>query len=362
MSAVEPQVTETPAAVETPSPAPAPAPAPAAPAKPVSLHDTVAAAVEKSSERGKHAQHQPRKETGQFAGPPQFPKPPSATTTATPSTDVAAPQRPTIPATYKQDLRPHWDSAPLELLNAIVEREEMSRRGVEPLKTAKQQYDDLMEAFKPYEHMLRAENATPKAAIQNLMQTAAILRTGTPEQKAHAAATTLRQFGIPLEAVQALLQSGATPATPAIDPHVQLLSQQVQQLTQQQQAIQDAKAQAAVQQFMDDPAHKHFAAVADRMMVLLQTPKVLGEGVEVLSEAEKLKLAYEAAIWQDPAIRQQIMAEQQAKEAAEREAATAQARNSAVQVTGAPRAAPASQVNPRDLQAVVAQAIRRNQR
>jgi len=74
-----------------------------------------------------------------------------------------------------------------------------------------------------------------------------------------------------------------------------------------------------------------------------------------MSETEKLKLAYDTAIRLDPAVHQQVLAEQQARDQAQNR--VAQARNAAVQIKGAPTAAPGSKPNPKDRREVIKNAL-----
>ena len=189
----------------------------------------------------------------------------------------------------------------MDLVSDIVRREADYTKGIEPLRTMKTQYEELMGVFKPYETMLAAENATPKAAMANLLQTAAILRTGSPALKVQLAANLMRQFGIPFEQVGQLLSGGgATPVNgngaPVIDPQVQLLAQQVEQLTSAQQAEYDARARAAIQQFAADPANKYFDAVSDEIADLLENSRRFREQTAGLPEGERLKRAYDTAV------------------------------------------------------------------
>ncbi len=349
MSAEEIQVSQ-PVAEPTPAPAPveAPSPAPAPAPDPKDLHAVVKHAAENPSSRGKHATLQPRTDQGKFAGPPQAPQTPVA----------PAIPRPALPKSISPKFQPHWEKADVEFLQAIAQREADYEKGVEPLKSAKSQLDEILSEFKPYEMLLKAENATPRQAIAPLLRTAAIFRMGTPIQKAQAVAQLLNQFGISMEHVQGALQNGAVaPQQPAIDPQVAQLHQQVQQLTAAQQQQYEARALAAIQEFAAKPEHEHFEAVSSQMLVLLQNPQILGPGVEVLSEQEKLKLAYESACWNTPEVRQKMLAKQQAKDMADRQASEQariqQAKQAAVQVTGAPTAGPAPKVDPKDLHAVV---------
>ncbi len=342
--------------VETPAPAAAPEVAPAS-------ADTSASAPIKESRREtimramKVEPVAPKPERqrgpdGKFATTsPQFPTPQQAQPIA---------QRPPMPKSLKLELQPHWDTAPEPLLAAINQREADYEKGVTPLKEKAKQADDLLSEFRPYEMLLKMENTTPQAAIGPLLQTAAILRTGTPAQKAHAVATTMRQFGIPLEHIQSIL-SGNAPPQPALDPQISQLHQQVQQLTQFQQQQQQARANRAISDFSADPAHKHFDAVAEHMTSLLRNPSVIPGFNDDMSEPEKLKLAYDTAIYANPEVRQLVLAEQQAAATVTQRTTqqVAQAKQAAVQVKGSPAAGPPPKADPTNRRAVLANAFSR---
>jgi hypothetical protein len=86
---------------------------------------------------------------------------------------------------------------------------------------------------------LRNENSTPAQAIGPLLQTAALLRTGTPQQKSQAVAQMIQQFQIPLEQVAAYFGGEAPPQQQ--DSHYNQLAQQVQQLTATHHAVASMK-------------------------------------------------------------------------------------------------------------------------
>lgn len=338
---------------ETPAAPPAVTPSititePAAPAAPESRRDTIERAFKTPTNRGKHASLQPR-EQGRFAGAPQV------------GGAVAAPapvvERPPLSKSLKRELEPHWNAAPHELVTAFAQREADYEKGVEPLKTKSAQYDQLMQQFQPYEQMLQAEGATPATAISSLLGTAALLRTGTPAQKAQGLAQVMRQHNIPLDHIAAVF--GQT-QSPVFDPQFNALAQQVQQLTQAQQAQSHAQQQRAlsvIESFSSDPANSHFAALQPKMLALLQQPDIFGKDISLMSEREKLKLAYDTALRLDPELSAQASAAIQGQQAAVSAAKTA-----AVQVRGAPGASIPADANPKDRRAVIANALRAAQR
>ncbi len=320
------------------------------PAAPVERRDFIKQQLENPSPRPSPAR--PRdQQTGKFVPSDASP----ATVSSTPVVD--APPRPSMPKSLRLELAPHWEKTPAELQAAINQREADYEKGVLPLKEKARVADELLNEFKPYEQMLQREGATPQTAIRQLLQTAVLLRTGSPEQKARAVLQTMQQFNISQEHLQSVL-SGNAPTQPQQDPQISYLHQQVQQLTAAQQQAQNASTLAAIKRFETDPAHKHFGAVSDRMTAILQNPATVGLDVSGMEPDERLKAAYDVACRLDPTVYQSILAEQQQAMIAANQNRTnvATARNAAVQVSGSPSAAPASKPNPNDRRSVIANA------
>ena len=344
----EAPVTEAPV-VDTPAPE---APAPETPAEPQTRRDFIAQEMKKAAtNRGKHAAYQPR-EQGKFVpGSPKLPE----------SAPVTPPELP-LPKSLKRDYEPHWNQTPAELRQAIIEREAAFEKGAQTWKSKAEQADAILQQFQPYEWMLRNEGATPQTAIAPLLQTAAILRTGTPAQKAQSVAQVMSQFGIPIEHIQAVMGQGQSNV---LDPQYNQLAHEVQSLKQnlmQQEQMQSQRAMTVIQQFAADPKNGHFAAVQDKMLALLQTPQLLGQDVQFMSEREKLQLAYDTAVRLDPQLSAQVAAQQQAETQRvlreKAQAAAQAARSAAVQVTGAPGSPLAAPVNPNDRRSVIANALK----
>ena len=267
-------------------------------------------------------------------------------------------QAPDMPKSLKLEMKAHWEKAPPELRQAIAQREADFERGINNYKSRDAEAKAITDLFQPYEWMLRNENATPATAIAPLLQTAALLRTGTPQQKSQAVAQMIQQFQIPLDQVASHFNGQPQPQ----DNHYNQLAQQVQQLTQhitqsqyEAQKQNESRALSVIQQFAADPANAHFEAVQDRMLSLLQAPHILGD-TGLMSEREKLQLAYDTAIRLDPAISQQMFAQQQQNLQAQNQ--TQRAKAAAVQIKGAPSAGLTTALNQTDRRAVIANALR----
>ena len=322
--------------------------APEVPKEPETRRDVLERAFKTPNNRGKHASLQPR-EAGKFAGPPQTPQ-------------AEAPARPPLLKSLKKELEPHWNNAPPELLNAFAQREADFDKGAATWKTKAEQADAVLKQFEPYQWMLQNEGATPHTAIAPLLQTAAILRTGTPAQKAQSVAQVMQQFGIPLDHIAAMFGQGQSPV---MDPQYNQLAQQVQSLTQaqrQQEMMQNQRALTVIEQFSADPKNEHFQALQPHILALLQTPALLGQDVAFMSERERLQLAYDTAVRLDPTIAAQVAAQQQAAAQeqlrAKAQAAVSTAKAAAVQVRGAPGAPSQAVANPNDRRSVIANALR----
>lgn len=364
------EVTQTPAP-EAPAPAtPAPEAAPAETQEPMSRRDMIAKAMAEvpDNKRGQHAAFQPR-DNGKFApGKPEIPQNPAPK--QNPATVDALKQnpgtvdRPPMVKSLKKELEAHWNNAPPELTKAWVEREAAIERFHSESKQKLAVADELLNEFRPYEWILRNENATPAMAIRDLMKTGAILRTGTPEQKAQHLALAARQFGVPLDLVSAYAQGQQAAPMPQQDPVYQQLFQEVNSLKQQLTNIGQQRAMSAIQQFAADPANAHFERLQGEIIDILNSPNLSAKaGInDGMSEMERLSKAYQAALQYDPELSAQVIAQQQAAqaEAQRKQAAEAalKAKQTAVQVRGAPSASLPAAVDPTDRREVLRNALR----
>lgn len=325
------------------APSPASTPAPAAKPEKETLRETVTRAVATARVRDEHGKFAP----APAAPAPQFPTP-----------EAAAPQRPTMPKSLRKELESHWNTAPVELVSAIVQREADFEKGVTPLKEKARFADIIANEFKPYEMLLKMENTTPERAIGPLLQTAALFRTGTPVQKAQAVASIMRQYSISPEHVQQVL-SGQAPPQPAIDPQLSQLTQQVQQLTQFQQSQNEARAMSAIEQFAANPEHKYFDSVAEDMHDMMTNSQQFRVQSANMTDADKLKLAYDKCIYANPEVRTRMQTDQAAAQQAKDQAKLQmeKAKLAALQVKGNPSVVSPPKVDPKDRRATIARAI-----
>lgn len=356
------EVTQAPAAPEpaaTPAPEPVTETKPAEPAAPLSRRDMIAKAMAEvpANKRGQHAAFQPR-EQGKFApGKPEVPAEPAAPV----QQQAPAPVKVPMVKSLKKELQAHWDAAHPDLAKAWTEREAAIERFHNESKTKLTQADELLNEFRPYEWILRNENASPAMAIRDLMKTGAILRTGTPEQKAYHIALGMRQFGVSPELVVQYLQ-GQQQAAPGVqnDPAYGQLANEVNQLKQQLTQSTQARGMSAIQAFAANPENAHFDALLPQMTDILNSPNLSAKAgiTQGMSETEQLSLAYKAALRYDPDLSQQVIAQQQEVQRKQAAEAALKAKQTAVQVRGAPGSALPVSVDPSDRREVIRNALR----
>lgn len=199
------------------------------------------------------------------------------------------------------------------VMQEFIRRSDEMHRGLEQYREKAQFGDQIRNAITPYMDTIKAAGITPDVAVKALFNADAMLRTGSPEQKVQMLHRLAKDYGIDIQ------QAAQTPAQ-AFDANSfsiqQKLSQMEGWIAQQNNAREQAEIQALnsdIERFSKDPANVHFAAVRDDMAGLLQA------GI-----ASDLRDAYEKAIYANPTIRTQVIAQQQSKAEAERKALATQ--------------------------------------
>lgn len=115
------------------------------------------------------------------------------------------------PVSWKPSAREHWAKIPSEAQEEISRRETEISRALSESAQARKFGGEFHNAVKPYEQLIRASNVTPIQAISNLMNTAAVLQTGTQGQKCATIANIIKTYGIDLKELDAFL-AGQAPA------------------------------------------------------------------------------------------------------------------------------------------------------
>lgn len=338
--------TTEPEQVAAPSPAPAADIAPADSPEPVSAEapaqgdepagqDLNALAEKSEDSENESVPQQDRDESGRFKpkaedgiqpGPKSGPKQPGER----------------APASWRPDVREHWKQLPETVRAEIHRREVEVQRTLQESAEARKNYDAVMRTVAPYEAFIRAENSNPIQAIDNLMATAAKLRTGTAPELASMVAGIVNQFGVGrfgngfIQALDAALAG----QTPAVDPQQaaieQVLNQRlapVQQMLTQFQQAQEAQqqrvaqeAQSEVERFIDRAEFGN--DVREDMADLMETAARRGQNLT-------LEEAYKKACLLNDRVRTVLQGRLQAQGAQQTTQAAQRARSAAVSVSGA---------------------------
>jgi hypothetical protein len=249
------------------------------------------------------------------------------------------------PQSWKPETRQHWQSLPAEVRGEIARREGEFARAMQETSEARRFSDAVMKTIAPYEMFIKAENSNPLQAIDNLMGTAARLRTGTAPEIAGLVTQLVQQFGVGrfgpgfIEALdQALVGQ-----TPQQDPRevamrrqleqeiapVKQFMNQFQQMQQAQEQQMQAQAGNEVGNFL---ANQEFAMdVKDDMADLIELAAKRGREMSI-------EEAYERATRAHPSIGKILSKRDQATAAQSRNQVAQRARSAAVSVSGAPSA------------------------
>lgn len=364
-AAIESQAPEpAPATPEPASPAPAPASegaaavaddaGDAAVAEPEGAAADLEALAEEKPADTEQAQQQ-RDEQGRFKqknnaiepGPKSGPKP----------------QGEKAPASWRPEIREHWGQLPEPVRTEIARRETEVQRTLQESAEARKTVEAVMRTIQPYEAFIKAENSNPLQAIDNLMSTAARLRTGTAPELASMVAGIVNQFGIGRfgNGFIEMLDSALAGQTPKLDPQqaaidqvlnqrlapIQLMFNQFQQaqIAQQQQVTERAKSE--VEQFLSKAEFGE--DVREDMADIMEAAQRRGQNITLLD-------AYKKACLMNDQVRSVMSQRVQAQSAQQHTQAAQRARSAAVQVSGsAPMGA--MKQDPTDVRSAIEAAI-----
>ena len=282
---------------------------------------------------GKEDDGKPRDEQGKF-------KPRDEGIQAGPKSGPKA-QGERAPASWKPEAREHWAQLPENVRAEVARRETEVARTLQETAEARKTAEAVMKTIEPYQAFIKAENSNPIQAIDNLMSTAARLRTGTAPELAQLVAGIVNQYGTGRfgNAFIEMLDSALAGQAPQQDPQQiaieQVLNQrlapmqnmltqfQQAQVAQQQQVAQAAASE--VQNFLDQAEFGN--DVREDMADLLETAQRRGQNMS-------LQDAYKKACLMNDNVRSVLTQRVRSKGAQQTTQAAQKARSAAVQVSG----------------------------
>jgi hypothetical protein len=244
------------------------------------------------------ATDQPVSGEGKERGPDgKFLKKPQDQQQATPERKQDSSTQFRAPESWKPQAKEHWTKLPPDVQHEVARREREIVMTLQQTAGARKVAEQFVAAVSPFEMMIRAEGADPISATRELFGQAAILRIGTPAQKAQLVATVVKRFGVPIKDLDAALVGEQIPDEEG--KIAQIIQQQLAPVRQFMQSIEGVKHQRAQQvdgeidneinQFAADPTNEFFHDVKNEMADLMEVAARNGRTMT-------LKQAYDRAI------------------------------------------------------------------
>jgi len=337
----EPATEPAAAAIDT-DPAPADAPAGDAPEAAAAEQDLNALAEDKAKDG------QPRDATGKFkpkdeAEPTEQPAQELQDQGMQPGPKSGPKNHPDrAPQAWRPEVREHWQQLPEPVRAEIARRESEHARFIQESSEARKTTEALMKTIAPYEAFIRAENSNPMQAIDNLMSTAARLRTGTAPELAQMMAGLVNQFGTGRfgNGFIEMLDSALAGQAPKQDPQQAAIEQVLNQRLApvQQMLTQFQQAQLAQQQQVASSAQNEVADFLNRAEFGEDVREDMADLMEAATRrGQTLSLAdaYKKACLMNDNVRAVIAQRVRAQGAQQGTQAAQKARSAAVQVSGA---------------------------
>jgi hypothetical protein len=231
------------------------------------------------------------------------------------------------PQALSSKLKEKWKDLDPEVRQEIIKREndthQMFTRHDGELNLGRK----MKEVISPYMAVIQSEGGTPETAVRDLLNTAYVLRTGQPQQKAQLLMQVAQQYGVDLQ--QAMQPQGERNlAMEQMQREIIELRQQANPDTIKQQLQEQMEydtIQSQVNAFAGDPANKYFEQVKPIMA------KLLSSGL-----AENIQEAYDQACKRDPQISSTLEAEEKKALEAKRKAEILRKKQASASVTGSP--------------------------
>lgn len=347
-----------PAAVEAPAEVEA-APEPVAAAEP---QETAAEADQRARDgKGRFApkaEAKPVEKTAPEPAKKAAPAPAKAAPVAPPVTPPPVDAHPVkAPQSWKPAVRELAAKLPAEfrpILDEVHRRETETARVLQETSEARKTVEQVRATLQPFEGLARSQGMDAMQYAGSVMQTAAALHMGTPQQKAGIVAQLISVYGIDVDAVNAVMQ-GQAPAqrsAPAPQQDVsRIVEQEFQrrmQAASEQKATSDWEAfQATAPEFLDD--------VKEDMREILELAGRQGRNMTY-------QQAYDRAVKLNENVAP-VLEARRAAEAARAKAPTVQrSKAAAVSIKATPAAAVTRSTGPRSLREDIEAAVAESQR
>jgi len=167
-----------------------------------------------------------------------------------------------MPASWKKELAPHWDTLPPEVQANVIEREKQYQTGVSTYKSEADRAKGITTALAQFEPMLQKKGIKTDHWIQQMGVAHYLISEGTPQERVQAIAQIIRNNAVDVNALGQLL-AGQQPVYQQPQPSMQQQQPQPQIDIEArvQEALNKREVEAAYSAFEQDVAagkYPHF--------------------------------------------------------------------------------------------------------
>ena len=243
------------------------------------------------------------------------------------------------PSSWKKDAAAEFGKLPPHVQDEVLRREGDFHKGIEGFKSHADLGRSMEKALQPYQQTLQGLGVTPDVAVGSLLRADAMLRNGSPQEKAHYLSVIAQQYGIDL---------GQAAEIPRPDAYTFQLEQRLQNLQAQQEQYQRSHQERETQSLNSElqefaQTAEHFEVVRDDMAALLQAGR-----------ANDLQAAYDMAVYANPQTREILLKQQESDriKQAQSAAIATRAKAASVSVRGSSPAS-GSSASPTNLRAAL---------
>lgn len=196
-------------------------------------------------------------------------------------------------------VRKQWKDLPEEAKSAFHDREKQFAEGIFQYEKDGRRAKAMDAILQPHQQLFAMNGNNPPELMANLLQTAASLQLGSPQEANRTLAQLVKQFCSNLPALdQMLSETGGMQKTPQEKQQEQVLLQQ-QQIEQKMQQVfnqrdfeqQSAQAQKAVEAFGKNPKNEFFQLLYNEIINALEAANTRGEDLSLQEAYDQQCLA-----------------------------------------------------------------------
>jgi len=271
-----------------------------------------------------------------------------------PATGAAAPATLKAPQSWRPAAREKWSALPKEAQEEVLKRDHETQAALHESAEARKLQADFNRVVSPYEAFIRSAGSEPLKTVQNMLNTAVMLRTAPPQVKAKEAAALIRQYNIPVDMIAAFLdgqpvqQGHAAQQAAFRDPRLDELISVIEQ-------DQKTRSEGIISQAMEETKafagdHEYFEDVREDMADIME---VSAKRKIVLTREQ----AYDRACAMHPEISGILAQRKAAEQAATSQGATQRAKQAASSVRSHPTVSAGGRAESGDLRSTIEAAM-----